>query len=468
MSDKLFTMKEVPPESIMIEDRARQEIGDITDLKNSIRESGQLNPILVTKEMKLIAGERRTKACKELKINVLVRIMPDLKKDDLLIIERMENEARKDFLWHEELRIRYKLHKYWQEMAKPNDWFFKDTAKKLDCSISGLSTDLTLYEGIKVFPELINLETKGKAREAYKKLGDQAIAIQSIENLSDDERDRLKDMMKGNANITPEKIKSMPKAKHENIEPITDESTVVSQDETPIKEEKKSNVPDAAYVVQDVMEFIPSLPNNVVGLIELDPPYAIDFNTNYGKVSNIKANEDDWTIEKLFNFYKKMLSVMYDKLLDNSWIICWTGKEHWLSTNEIAKSIGFKIQYPGIWSKTGGTTNTPKTNMISSYEMFLLFRKGNATFNTNSFNSVINFDPVPASKRTHQWEKPLDMYRYLMTVFGKPGSIFVSPFAGSGNSMLAAAVENMIPMGCDQRQKYAYSFYDKLNNYFMD
>jgi len=393
--------------------------------------------------------------------------MPDMNPDDLLIIERMENMARKEFLWHEELELRYKLHKYWQQAALPEDWFFKDTSAKLGCSIGGLSTDLTLWEGIKAFPELTELETKGKAREAYKKLGDQANAIQSMDNLSDEEKTRMKELMSGNANLTPDKLKSMPKAMHEDIDPVSGEVTGVSHVETPLEPVDTSKVPEAAYIIQDVTEFIPSLPNNAVGFIELDPPYAIDFNTNYGKVSNIEASEDDWTTEQLFDFYANMMPIMYAKLLPNSWILCWTGKEHWIDTNEIAKEVGFKVQPPGIWAKPGGTTNTPKTNMISSYEMFLLFRKGQATFNTNSLNAVINFDPAPASKRTHQWEKPLDMYRYLLSVFGKPGSIFASPFAGSGNSMLAAAMEGMIAMGCDQRQKYVYSFYEKMNNHFM-
>jgi len=471
--NKMFTITEVKITSIYSENRARTNFGDLTILKESITNSGLFNPIQITPEGRLIAGERRLTAFSELGFETIpARIMPDLDPDDIMIIERMENEARKQFEWHEELELRYKLHLYWKEKALPEEWGYRSTAKKLNCSVSGLSTDLTLAEALKSFPELKKLSTKGKARDAYKKLGEQADAIMTMKNLSPEERDRMQKLISGNKEIMKKNssAKSEPlKATHKDEVPNTDGITTLDRSlgEHQVDVMTNKEKPEAIYAVEDLNSFIPKIPDNSTGFIELDPPYAIDFNTNYGKTGKIQAKATDWDTTTLFDFYTKMLPILHQKLLPSSWILCWTGKEHWLKTNEIAAASGFKVQMPGIWVKPGGSTNTPKTNMISNYEMFLLFRKGKATFNLPSMLGTIQFDSPSSSKRIHQWEKPLSMYNYLLQVFGRPGSIFLSPFAGSGNSMIAAGLAGMIPMGCDNEQKYIYMFYERYNNHFL-
>ena len=101
-------------------------------------------------------------------------------------------------------------------------------------------------------------------------------------------------------------------------------------------------------------------------------------------------------------------------MLDASWVLCWTGKEHFVEISKIAASIGFIVQSPGAWMKTGGSTNQPKRNLISNWEMYLLFRKGDAQFNTNSLHSAIKIDTVSPSEKIHQWEKPTELYDHFL------------------------------------------------------
>jgi len=389
----------------------------------------------------------------------------------------IENVDRKAFEWAEELELRYKIHNYWKTEAEKEKlpWGYRETAKKLRCSLGKISSDFAFAEALKIFPDLKSFPSQTKARDTYKKMGEQADAIQAMKNMSPDEILRFnalkngdKDVMKTMAQAT-KSPKDLPKAKHEDVTPEYTPSPGGSNieqtgDSVP---DVKSSAPEVIYAVEPLDTFLPKVPNATVGFIELDPPYAIDFNTNYGKISDITISATDWDVDTLYAFYSKTLPVLYKKMLDRSWILCWTGKEHWLRTNEIAATCGFEIQMPDIWEKPSGSTNTPKTNMVSNYEMFLLFRKGKATFNIPSMPSVLHFNSVPSSQRIHQWEKPLDMYTYLFNVFGRPNSIFLSPFAGSGNSMIAAGQNGMVPMGCDTEQKYVYKFYERYNNFFM-
>ena len=469
----MFKITELPIEDIKIYGRARKTFGEIAKLKESITEHGLLYPILIDENNNLLDGGRRLRAYKELAVDkIMCRILPGISPDDAKIIELISNAERKDFIWHEELRIKHDLHHMWKK--ENSKWGYRDTAKKLNCALGGISSDLALMEAIKVLPELTQFQTKSKARDAYKKMQDQAVAIQSVEGLSDKEQSRLTAMLSGSVDVAKiakkknsvSKKPFIPCAQHSDHHPGEILSGKEDREEELIPPVESNELPTHVYEIISNREFIPKIPDNTVGFVELDPPYAIDFNNTYGKLAKNDTTEDDWTLDRLKSWMYDMLPIIYNKMLDNSWILCWTAKEHWIWQNQIAEEDGFGVQQPGIWAKPGGSSNTPKTNMISNYEMFLLFRKGKATFNTPSLQSVINFASPAASQRGHQWEKPMDMYDMFMKTLGKSDAIFLSPFAGSGNSMVSAAINGMTPLGCDMKKQYFYRFYNTFKNHF--
>ncbi|MCP4607696.1 MAG: ParB N-terminal domain-containing protein [Planctomycetes bacterium] len=476
---KLFIVETLSINNIIIQNRARQDIGDLSDLTGSIKESGQLNPILVNDKYELIAGERRIMAMKKLgRKKIIARIMPDISPDDALIIERMENLARKDFIWHEELKIRLDLHLLWKKNAEADNktWGYRETAKQLRCSLGGLSTDLVLAAAIETFPQLKEYNTKGTAKDAYKKLGQQAAAIQSMDNLPKEEKERLAKVMSGELiSKMAGKVnqKPIPKAQHDDVLPdltdLTGGSLMNTEENDPSLEETSISVDiEPVYANESYKTFIPKLPDNIVGLIELDPPYAIDYETTAQKAVKKKIDVTDWTTKQLYEFYTDYLPLLYRKLLANSWVLCWTGKEHIEPTQTIAREAGFKTQSPGVWTKSGGgASNTPSTTMIPNYENFLLFRKGNAIFNHNYLPASITCASASSSSRIHEWEKPVEVYDIIFKQISRAGAIMLSPFAGSGNAMISAAKHDMNPMGCDDDQTYAYGFYENFKNYFI-
>lgn len=451
------------PDDIIILNRARQDAGDITSLAENIKAVGQLNPILINSQNVLIAGERRLLAVKHLKRKKIdVRVVDGIQPDDQLMIELLENLHRKDFAWHEDIDLKAKLHKFWSEKAASDDkdWGYRDTAKKLRCSLGGLSTDLALADAIKVFPELKEQSSKSRAREVYKAYGQQAQALQRMNSLSDVEKENLQKLQTGAVplpvrNTVPEHVTKDKEQKTEKAKEVT------SAPEEPVK----PSVPRIIYVSENYKKFITKIPDASVGLIELDPPYAINYDQNYGEATNQMRSSDDWTEKDLYEFYCDYLPLLFTKLTDSAWVLCWTGKEHFLRINELAAKAGFITQEPGVWTKTGGSSHLPKRKLISNWEMYLLLRKGNAQFNTASLPSAIHVPTVPPSQRIHRWEKPMDLYDHFMKALAQPGTIFLSPFAGSGNSLISAAKANMMPIGCDKSAKYIPQFYSRAQNY---
>lgn len=467
----LFEVKEIPIADILVENRARQNMPEIQALAESIQENTLLYPIILNEKLRLIEGERRLRAYEYLDWpSIPARIMPDLGADKEMIIELVGNAQREPFKWFEEISIKHRLHAYWKSQSS-SAWGYRETAERLNVSIGGLSTDLQIAEAIVAFPELKQAETKRKAQDQYKQLIAQVKTMNSMKNLSPEEQAHLQSVLKG-ADADTVQIKKpnaqVLQAKHGDTEPDYLASGAGSpaehqaeldddSDETII-----STLPKHNFGVESWETFIKNIPPRTVGFAELDPPYAIDYNAN---VKSSKAS--DWTIEKFQDHMLRLLPELYDRLIDDSWVICWTGREHIDFLNATAESVGFKTQRPGIWAKDSGSINSPSTTMVSTYETFLLFRKGGAIFNQKSFKNVIHLPGLHSTAKKHQWEKPFELCKYLCSQLAKPQTIFFSPFAGCGNAMVAAALDEMIPMGCDTEQKNIYTFYRTFKQYYI-
>jgi uncharacterized protein YktA (UPF0223 family) len=98
--------------------RFRKELGDLTDLKKSIKKNGLIHPIVKDSKGNLIAGARREQACKDLGIEPEVRIVDF---DNPQQAEIDENTCRKDFTPRES----YEIYQYYNEnhsrQGKRND-----------------------------------------------------------------------------------------------------------------------------------------------------------------------------------------------------------------------------------------------------------------------------------------------------------------------------------------------------------
>ena len=132
-------------EDIKVKRRIRRDIGDISDLMDSINRFGLLNPITISPKMVLIAGFRRLEACRALGLHdVECRIVTAASKIDRLIIEADENLTRKDLTVHEidiyEDEKRYLLARGFQKLwfwlmrviKRIKYWFRRVVLRRLD------------------------------------------------------------------------------------------------------------------------------------------------------------------------------------------------------------------------------------------------------------------------------------------------------------------------------------------------
>lgn len=83
---------------IKIKKRVRRDLGDLENLKDSLRTYGLLNPITLNSRYELIAGERRLTAAMQLGwTNIQANIIDNLTEVEQLEMEIEENNQRKEF-----------------------------------------------------------------------------------------------------------------------------------------------------------------------------------------------------------------------------------------------------------------------------------------------------------------------------------------------------------------------------------
>ena len=88
----------IPIKDIKIRKRVRKDLGNLDDLKDSLRTYGLLNPITINRKYELIAGERRLQAAKAIGwTNINANVVDNLSEVDELEMEIEENNQRKEF-----------------------------------------------------------------------------------------------------------------------------------------------------------------------------------------------------------------------------------------------------------------------------------------------------------------------------------------------------------------------------------
>ena len=109
-----------PISNVTVKDRARDDVGDLADLKASLTAVGQLQPIAADPDGKLLFGERRLRAALELGwTEIAVNVIADLSDLDRAIVERDENTCRKEMSAPERAVIFDRVEAILKRLPKP-------------------------------------------------------------------------------------------------------------------------------------------------------------------------------------------------------------------------------------------------------------------------------------------------------------------------------------------------------------
>jgi len=402
-------------------ERYRKDAGNIKDIAQSIKEYGQIQPIVINRNNELIAGGRRLAACMLLQQKVKV-IYEDI-IDDLIMREweLEENLRRKDFTPSEEIAAIAEIHSMRQkkhgkaEGGLDTGWSIADTADMVGKSKASIASDLQMADMIKQFPELKNAKTKSEIKKAVKGLEKMTQAIGAS-------------------------------AKHEAY----------------VKEHKGEQL--WKLEKGDSLEHMQKMPDGEVDLLLTDPLYgiradqlAITLGGRTGGMTGCGFKIED-SAEEAFNNLRVLANESHRITKVNAHGFIFVAPEFFHFVRQLFIEAGWLVHVkPLIWIKgTTGQANVPYAWPSSCYEMFLYLRKNTSKLVLEGRADWLQCNMVDSSKKIHQYEKPVELLRELIKRTVLPGSLVFDPFAGSCSTLEAATVERCRSIGIEMSYE-AYS-----------
>jgi len=434
MQIKVGKVGMIPIDSVIITNRARKEMGDLDSIEESMKENGLITPIAVidlgNNTYELLAGERRITILKrnnitEIPVRIYDKNISEIEKKS---IELAENLDRKNFEYWEKDALVLEIHKLQQsihgiKLSGPSStgWGTAETGEMVGKSKGHISSAIKRAEARDQFPDL------------FDGCKDQKDAMRMISKMS---------------------------------EMMTNE-VIAKQLESGV-----GKVNDLAkyFILKDFFAGVKEIPDNLMHLVEIDPPYAIDLmKIAKRKNSESQYNEDSYNeipSNEYKQFIKNLFKECYRVMAENSWLICWFAPEPWFEfiIDEL-KIAGFEVKrMPGIWTKPNGQTKHPDLYLGNAYEMFFYACKGRPVINKAGRSNVFNYSPVSPSLKIHPTERPIELTKEIYDTFAFQGSRVLIPFLGSGNGIIAAAELKMNPVGFELGKSYRDSFLVRLNN----
>ncbi len=373
----------VDPASLWVdrEKRQRKELTGIEDLAQSIASRGLIHPPVVTRDLEVIAGERRWTAIKFLGWDQMeVRYTDEVPLSELHMIELEENIKRVDISWQEQVLAIEKWHSL--KLAEDPSWNQAETAKELGVSNQSVSEAVTLATEIKAGNERI-------ASAAGKKT---AINIQ--------QRD------------TKRKQQSVLAA----IEGKTEEKRI-------------------PLINADFHEWAAAHTGIKFNFLHCDFPYGINANKQQ-QGTNITAHggyEDGKDI--YFALLDTLEMAMSNVVADHAHLIFWFSMDYYQLTVDRLTAMGWRVNpFPLIWHKNDNTglLPAPQRGPRRVYETALFASRGDRLIVSAVSNAVGH---PGKDKEIHMSEKPEGMLQHFFRMVVDESTVGLDPTAGSANAL---------------------------------
>lgn len=443
---------ELPLTDIVKGMRRRLDYGDLTELCESIKKHGILQPIIVcgtSLPYTLYAGGRRLKACQEIGLATIpVRIFENEPTElQLREVELEENIQRKDLTWQERALLIEEIHNLKTTLHGPKlstspnapGHSQRDTAKLIGANPGSVTQEIRLAQALKQFPNLDWSACKTR-NEGLKMLHGMAKTLDHNVRASE---------FSATLNST-------------NLQKPGEEASLSAA------KRARKFLADA-YVIKDCLVALEELQPGLFNLAEVDPPYAIDLvKSKKGSSSSIDAYNEVMVTEYP-EFLDKLLRRLYRVMAPDSYVLFWFSMEPWFETvYQALIRAGFNTSRNcAIWVKDYGSTNSPNTTLASVYDSFFYASKGHPKLNRPGHDNAFIHKPVPNQYKYHPTERPEALLIDMLTTFTGPGSRILVPFAGSGVTFKAAMRASMTSIGYDLSQDYRNGYLASLEDFVL-
>ena len=417
-------MKVIPLSSVIIApDRQRQhfDLSSLLDLVDDILEHGLIHaPVVQLDSPTLVAGERRLRAIEIISARGLsykystliippnhIPVIPLASNDTLgyAEIELAENLARLDLTWQERAAAIQKLMALREERdgAPPQKQEIAaeifHTPTPTGNQIQQISTDALLAKALE--------------DPTISKIKDKKQALKSIKL----------------------------KLQNEHIAQLASSFALAS--------------PHSPHTLlhEDCAAALSSLEPSSFDCLLSDPIYGVGAHT-FGSQTTINHEYDD-----SYETWKRLMPILASssyritKPQAHAYVFC--DIRRWSELSSFFSAAGWDVwPTPLIWYKGNqGTLPRPNHGPRRSYETILYAIKGDRqVLSVGALDVITTISTV--DKIRHAAEKPVALFRYLLSLTCLPGNTVIDPFAGSGTIFPAATSLSLSATGIEVDEKY--------------
>lgn len=201
-------------------------------------------------------------------------------------------------------------------------------------------------------------------------------------------------------------------------------------------------------------EFADAIEDSSVSLVLTDPPYGMDFQSDYRldrskprKHEKIENDGDEQAAREITECFSALLP----KLKENAAVLCFC---HWSNEPEIREAVeaaGLTIRNSLIWDKKATGMGDPQTTFAPRHERILFAVKGSPKLLTRLPDIL---ECVRESSERHPTEKPVELLKQLIGCLTVEGDLVADPFGGVASTLVAARDTNRNYWGCEINEKY--------------
>jgi len=509
----------LPISDIIVTDRQRIDLGDISGLAESLRLYGLIQPIVITQSRRLIAGGRRLAAAQHLAWREIAVVYREtLTVDELHELELEENIRRKAMSWQETCLGIAKIHQIKRNRAAEEGqaWGYRQTGELFGIALGKVEYSLRLAKALenKTSPlwdiDSANDGLKYLWKEDEDKLlaelarrkptepqlvPDEPVKLdvttgegfhtQTPDQEGRDVDFRLRQIRKEDGfkayvlevNTTPYLLK---RVKHHYLEgqKISPELYPQSFEDhwtAKVIEVQKDIIIDLStkLIHSDCITWLHEQPHESFDHIITDPPYGIDMSNlsqeNTG-MTNIKSVEEEHDVEKNEELFTQFLPKAYQVLKPTGFLVMWCDIMQWQRLYDLALSAGFRVQrWPIVWHKTHTCINqAAQYNFTKNTELAMVCRMPKARLIDPCGTSVVSASNQDDRARlAHPFVKPAAVWSLFIEYLTHENDLILDPFAGVGSSVIPLINANRQFVAVEKDEKHYNRLLENIKGHYM-
>ncbi len=382
----------------VLPDRQRRELRDIDGLAASIAARGLINPITITRDGILVAGERRYTACRSLGWSEIpAQFVGDLTPYQFQCIELEENVKREDLTWQEEANAIAALHTL--RMANEPGWSTEQTADEIGLSQRHVTRNLAVAK---------EMQTDEKVANADKL----SAAVNLVE--------RSTSRRKANA--------------------VASISSAFAEPEEGDEEQPSVQAAVVPLINTSFHDWQATYDGPRFNLLHCDFPYGINVAASPRQNAALADHYDD-SPDIYWALLTRLRLAMDNVVAESAHLIFWFSMDFYTETVALLRDMGWTVNpFPLIWHKSdnAGIAPDPQRWPRRTYETALVASRGDRKLTSVGPRSNSFSFPGTRDSAIHISEKPRPVLQHFLSMFCDEYSIVLDPTAGSGNAVKVA------------------------------